>query len=462
MHADPLTGEIGARRPAAILGLLHPVRLADRLHASQLRHQLLHDLARIWCGQERLVAARRRSTLQEVLRYVHRAIPYYRRQFELVGIREPVPEDLGRLPLLDKSLIRQHAADMHPAGWQRHGFYRQKTGGSAGDPLEFVVDNLAGVAADTHQEFAFRLLGYREGDRIAAFAGLTVPKDARARNIYWIPRPVPTELPYGSICYATHYMSERTLPFYFDDIDRAGYRFILGYPSAVHTLARYCLDTGRRLSRPISAVQLTSEVVLEEQVEDIEAAFETRVFLQYGHSEACFYAHTVNRGHQYLCSPLMGWVEVLDDHRRQVATGEEGEVVVTGFHNRVMPFIRYRTGDRAVYGGERDGIVVLKQVSGRSQDFLTRRDGTKVSVTGLVAQHFEAFAHSERWQIVQAERGKVFVLVIARSGFTDADRAEIVEKLHQLAEIEAEVQLVTELPRTGRGKHLFFINRMPN
>ena len=58
----------------------------------------------------------------------------------------------------------------------------------------------------------------------------------------------------------------------------------------------------------------------------------------------------------------------------------DGEIVVTGFDNRVMPFIRYRTGDIAQWstGPEHPdlpGFAVLERIEGRDSDFIYGRDG---------------------------------------------------------------------------------------
>ena len=62
----------------------------------------------------------------------------------------------------------------------------------------------------------------------------------------------------------------------------------------------------------------------------------------------------------------------MDECGKQVKENEIGEIVVTGFSHLGTPFIRYKTGDLAVYGGTTEfGEVVLKQLMGRSVDSLS-------------------------------------------------------------------------------------------
>jgi len=85
-----------------------------------------------------------------------------------------------------------------------------------------------------------------------------------------------------------------------------------------------------------------------------------------------------------------------------VNRGELGEVVVTGFYNYAMPFIRYKMGDLAIFSGDNDGIVRLKSVVGRTQDYIYSSNMDKILLTALIfGLHYKAFANIRKWQIVQ-------------------------------------------------------------
>ncbi len=62
--------------------------------------------------------------------------------------------------------------------------------------------------------------------------------------------------------------------------------------------------------------------------------------MQYGQAEAGMFAYTYDDTHKYKCSPVYGYMEVLDKNGKHVKEGETGEAVVTSFSNYVMPFIR--------------------------------------------------------------------------------------------------------------------------
>jgi phenylacetate-CoA ligase len=209
----------------------------------------------------------------------------------------------------------------------------------------------------------------------------------------------------------------------------------------------------------IKAVQLTAETIPEWQVAQIRATLRCDVILQYGHSEACVFGFSTLNGSDYYCSPFYGVTEVIDSEGQHVDVGQSGEVVVTGLHNRGMPLIRYRTGDEAVYGGTRNGFVILQRVLGRTQDFLLDASGNRVSVTGsIMAQHFSAFRSIAKWQIIQTIPGRVKMKLVKASGYRDEDEMEIRRKLAAACDIKLDIEYVSDIPVTSRGKHRFVIN----
>ena len=76
-------------------------------------------------------------------------------------------------------------------------------------------------------------------------------------------------------------------------------------------------------------------------------------------------------------------LEVLDpDGDRPLAPGEEGELVLTGLHNDLMPLVRYRIGDagRLVEGpcGCGRALPLFEITEGRLDDILSLPDGRRI------------------------------------------------------------------------------------
>ena len=81
-------------------------------------------------------------------------------------------------------------------------------------------------------------------------------------------------------------------------------------------------------------------------------------------------------------------VEIVDGDGQVLPVGESGEIVVTHLSTRDFPFVRYRTGDMGILNSELcscgRGLPVLKEVQGRSTDFLVAQDGTVLHGLALI------------------------------------------------------------------------------
>jgi phenylacetate-CoA ligase len=404
--------------------------------------------------------AYRDTKLAEILAYAQKHCPYYADLFANRGLSSRDQTGFARLPLLDKPTIRQHRAGLasNESSWMRH--YRMNTGGSTGEPFEFIVSRGAGLVDCLHQEFLYRKAGYEPGDVIVALDGSSVPETLRARHVYWVDLG-PEDLPYGRLSYSSLYLTPETMPYYVEHIIATRPAFLRGYPSFLSDIADYLLEHGITLPFAVKAVELTSENTYEGQVTRIAAAFKTQVIFQYGHSEVCVFAYADDDTYEYSCSPLYGLTEVLDAEGQPVAPGEAGEIVATGFHNFALPFIRFRTGDVAVFGGNDNGIVKLNRIVGRTQDYIYTKRGNRLALTALIfGQHYRAFNHIVKWQLYQTVPGEVTVRIVKGTRFSTADEDEIRSKFWDIAEVDVHFEFLDAIPLTRSGKFMFMIQKI--
>ena len=393
--------------------------------------------------------------LNRIIRHARERSPGYSERLQHLPGNDvsPLSPEWHATPLLTKAEIQTRLDELTTMPVDHPLVGHLTTGGSTGQPLGFPY--LGGHDGE-HQEFFWRQLGYRTGDRILAMDGTVVPEADLAAGRFWT-RKGPDALPYGGMSLSAHYWSERTRGDYLNFLLDYRPDFIRGYPSFVSDVASHLDARGLRLA--CKAVQLTSESHTARQTEIIERTMGP-VRDQYGHAEASIFGYSLHADGPIFCSPLYGLVEVLDEEDAPVKEGASGEVVVTGFHNYALPFIRYRTGDLAVVAGRQGGIVRLRWVQGRTQDVVISGDGTRHLVTALVfGQHFRAFDRIHRWQILQETRGKVLIRVVPDASFSVADEAEIATAFQRIAGIEVDLKRVTDIPRTPRGKSPLVIQK---
>lgn len=393
--------------------------------------------------------------LTRIVRFARKKSTYYAENLPPLdgGGLVTMASEWGAVPLLDKTTIRQRLDGLMTAPPDCPWVGRPTTGGSTGEPFGFP--QMGGHDAE-HQEFLWRMHGYREGDRILALDGTLVGERDLEAGRYWV-RKAASELPYGGTALSGHYLSAGTEDAYVNFLQNYNPEFIRGYPSLLAELATLLQRRGIRLN--CKAVEMSSESHTNEQVDLIESVFGP-TFDQYGHAEASLFGYSLDAQGPIFCSPMYGLVEVLDDAGRPVSSGETGEVVVTGFHNFAMPFIRYRTGDLAVFDSDSDGIVRLREVIGRTQDVLISADGEKHLLTALVfGRHYSALARIERWQLVQDVPGVVLIRVVRGAGYGPEDEEEIRRNFRDLARIDAFFDYESGIGRTGRAKAPWVIQR---
>jgi phenylacetate-CoA ligase len=400
----------------------------------------------------------RDDLLKDILLYACKHTAYYK---EILPGSKQIASlsdvNFRKIPFLTKELIRKNSkaiiADIVP----KICLSARKTGGTTGDALAFWS---SGNTDDIHQKFLFEIYNYKPGQKILALDGTFIEEQLTEKQVFWKPKNKGNMMPYGGMVLSSLYLTKETIPFYIDFILSYKPDFIRGFPGFVTEIAQYLVSNNIQVDFDMKGIELTSESFASNQVRLIRKAFHTKVFGQYGHTEASVFGYTLDDSFEYYCSPLYGFTEVINSKDENVEIGEEGEIVVTGFSNFGMPIIRYRTGDRAIYGGEENGIVRLKNILGRTSDYLVNELNDRVSMTALLAQHYDALKSISQWQIVQDKSGEVTINIHKLHGYCQKDESEIEETFYNVASIKCNFIYNKEFIKTNAGKMKFVIQNV--
>jgi phenylacetate-CoA ligase len=398
-----------------------------------------------------------KKLLYKILIYSKDNIPYYSKILENILIeKNEVFNIIKQVPLLSKNIIREEKDRMFPVdfsskvhkGWMN-------TGGSTGEPLLFpTYENMEAI----HQYALYNLIGKKNGELIVSVDGSRVNDIDLNNNIYWTYDY--TNIIYGETHFSVLYMNVDTLPYYVSHLNFLKPTVIRGYPSGLTKLANFLYENGLKLDFHIKGIYLTSEYYDKIVINNLSTIFSCPIYGQYGHAEASVFAFTQANSLEYFCSPLYGYTEVLNKNNKQADVGELGEVVVTGFYNKCMPFIRYRTGDLAVYGGRKNGYVILKSLQGRTVDYIVNLNHEKVYLIGLIfGGHLKCFENIKTWQIEQNVVGRVDVRIVRDEKFSSIDEDEIKSLLLSVT-ILSEFHYAEEIKMTDRGKQKFLIQNL--
>jgi phenylacetate-CoA ligase len=358
-------------------------------------------------------------------------------------------ETLARLPTLPKETLRARSGELLSQSRLPSRTKVFKSSGTTGTPTEIYFTpqfhNLNMAIAEAR---SLNWGGCTYRDRRVMFGARKVCRFEQDRPPFW--RYSPAEnMAYASI----FHLSPQFLQHYMAFLRRFQPVVVMGYPSALHRLAGYALQSGD-LPAAAKVVITTSETVTAEARKAVETAWRCRLMDRYGSVEACAFASQCEHS-RYHVSPDYGIVEIVDDEGRTVPPGSMGKVVATGLHNTLQPLIRYELGDLARWAVEQEcpcgrQMPVLEGIEGRFEDLCITPDGREMLRFDTV---FKGVTTIREAQVVQ-ERVDLFeIRIVPAPGFHSEDASRIQENmLLHVGQVEVRVILVEAIPRSESGK----------
>ncbi len=402
--------------------------------------------------------------LRDLVTLAYDKSPFYRAHFDAAGVHPTelkTLEDLAAWPTIDKRVVREHLEALcteSPAG---RGIDCVSTGGTGGEPLKFYIGAERSAFEYAHLVAGWQRIGFQLSDRLAVFRGEAIRPDRQGLRHYYDP----ILKRHG---YSNFHMSDEDLARYVDHVASIGRCFLHVYPSSVTALTAYLRRHGRPAPGNIQGILAGSEKVCETDRRRSEEVFGVPYHSWYGHSEKSILGAECRESTDYHMWPTYGICELIDETGAVVTTpGQEGEVVATGFMNRVMPFIRYRTGDYATYVGQTCSAcgrahMVIRDVQGhRTQEMVVGANGGLISWTAL-NMHDTTFEDVRQFQLRQEEPGRAVLRVVPAAGYGDAVARRILENLGRKldGQIQLTIEVTDSIPLTARGKVTYVDQRL--
>jgi len=267
---------------------------------------------------------------------------------------------------------------------------------------------------------------------------------------------------------SSDHLEKRYMPAYMEALALHRPEYIEAFPSALFPLARWlAANPLPEFTRAVKGVMLYSENVYGFQMEKFREVFGCPIVSHYGHSERVLMAASMPDDDRYFFWPQYGWFELLDAENRPITQpGKLGFVVGTSFDNKVMPFVRYRTGDLAMLSDREHALLpgypACERIVGRLQEFIVCRDQRLVSITTLGVAHFPELAAVETIQYEQDRPGRLVLKVVADHLLTTEQTARIAAAVEAKTQggCDVEVVQVERIARTPRGKSRMLIQNL--
>jgi len=414
-----------------------------------------------WWSPDQL-RAHQLQRLQALLQYAEKNVPYYTRLFKEQGFDPRVDslDDLQKLPFLGKREIREQLEDFKAVG--ATDLARFNTGGSSGEPLVFFIGNER-VSHDVAAKWrATRWWNVDIGDPEMVVWGSPIELGSQDRV-----RAIRDKMLRTTLLPAFE-MSEAKLDGFVAQIRNFKPKMLFGYPSALAHIAKHAQAKGVRMNDlGIKVAFVTSERLYDYQRSQIELVFGCPVANGYGGRDAGFIAHQCPAGGMHITAEDI-IVEIVDQQGNVLSAGESGEIVVTHLATRHFPFIRYRTGDVGVLDDQLcscgRGLPLLKEVQGRSTDFIVAADGTIMHGLALiyVIRDVEGV---DNFKITQETLEYTRIELMTSEAFMP-ESIEIIRKgiNQRLGDgVKVDVDLVDNIAAEASGKFRYVISRVaPN
>lgn len=402
--------------------------------------------------------------LRVLLTYAYNNVPYYNRLFKDLNI-DPSDikriEDLEKLPILTKEVIRKNWEDFIPKNLNKLEYIINRTGGSTGEPFKYRLsteDYERGIAL-LYRGWSYA--GYELGDKVSIIGGTSLVPDLK----FSFKRRLQGNL-LNFHYYSSFDMDEKNLIRYIEDLNNWNPDYIRGYASSIYLTAKFIEKNKINLLIKPRAIFTTAEKLAPYMREIIERVFKTKVFDNYGLNDGGVSAYECEAHKGLHVDMERSILEVADDNGKQIFE-KDGKILATSLYNFALPFIRYDTGDLGVLSIEKCECgresYILKEIKGRVQEFTINASGKKI--------HGEFFTHIfwevenvKQFQVIQENIGEVVVNIVPDNwnliDMIDVDRIIYIIKTKGFSKINVRFIEEKDLIYSKAGKHSFVINKI--
>jgi len=408
-----------------------------------------------WWSREQILE-HQNDRIRTLVRHAYETVPFYRRWYDEQGVdvrAVNTVDDLDRLPILSKPMVRQHHHEMVSTSFPRRDLTKGLTSGTTGTPLT-IYQTREGAAFQWAIWWRHKArFGLNVGDRHLVFGARVPVSQRQTEPPYWR-----HDLFSKRVYLSTYHISGGTVGAIVDYLNSTHFDFFTGYPSAMYALAKFMEQAGLRLTNRPKYVVAGADALTPEFESEIRRTFGVPVTEQYGMAEFAGNMSKCEAGKLHLdfeCCHL---------EQQSIAGGDnQYKLLFTGWGNPAMPFIRYEVGD--VGSAAVDGCtcgrasVCVDRIDGRLEDFVITPDGRKVIGMNQVLEYA---SNAKMIQVYQREADAVELRVVPGHGFGADDERALVRELRRRVGpgMAINIRLVDQFTLSPTGKFRAVISEM--
>ena len=404
--------------------------------------------------------------LTSLISYAYDNVSLYRALLQKSGIH---PDDIRersdflKLPVVDKETIRNAPVEKKIArGIPWKGMVPVYSSGTTGKPLEVFVDQACYNHKYADLLYGYYLTGWRLGKKIVTVRSFS-HGDYEGKYSTTAPGHEPFPLIRKLVYHVAHRKKllppllrgmqpdERLLESTCKTIKRFSPFLLEGNGYFWYVFANYLKHRGETITS-VGAVETDEVPLSSSQREGIADVFNCKIYDNYGSHELGVVSHGCPEGVGNHVLSLSHYVEFLEENSGKWAnTGEVARVIVTDLTNRVMPLIRYDTGDLAVK-------IDKPCPCGRTYPLMSHLEGRGINTLTLNGKRYTerffqevifAFGATVGFQVNRVGEGKINIALLT----TSPELPQKIEReLARIINYPVEVSLAANIPLESSGK----------
>jgi phenylacetate-CoA ligase len=402
-----------------------------------------------------VVRARQLSMLKVQLRHAYATVPFYRRTWAAAGVHpDDVKslDDIRHFPIVTKTDIRKHAAEMLSEAYRGANLRTKTTSGSTGVPLVIKLDERGAQWKAGCVLRADEWSGWRLGQRVAKVWGNPEYRHFGLRGRFtnhFVDRAIYLD---------TINLTEDRIREFVAAVRRHRPGLVFGHAHSLYMLACVLSKSGISDIRPNGIIS-TAMPLHDYQRKAIEQALGVPVTNRYGCEEVSLIACQCERHRGLHVAAESVFVEVK-------GAGPTGPLLVTDLSNFAMPLIRYQIGDVATLSdspcGCGRGLPVLEKVEGRDADYVVTPTGSLISGISLTENFAVLIKGAAQVQIIQETVTHLRVRMV-RDPIWDAESERQIRELVLKTfgpTMTYDLEFVDLIPQEPSGKYRFCVSKV--
>jgi len=366
--------------------LLYP--LAEKMEKRDIRGKL-KQLYQYYTHDFLFREVLMKNELCNLVAFANEKVPYYRDLFKAIKFNpEKLQKDvryINEIPFLDKNIILEQGNRLLVDNYADYKDYPCKTGGSTGKSVIIHYDQDAADWSASTTLYARHLCGNKRHKKELHLSSelpvIRTGKDKFREDMKCL------SMNRTNVFYKT--FDDQSMIKILNDIRKAKTHLVHGHPSTMYCLALQAKKSGNH-KKLFSIFESSGEHLPMKKAEAIQDAFGCDIINRYGLAEAGVIAYQTGKNSEelFLFDHMVYAESVLD------------EIVITNLKNKIMPLLRYKTGDLGDVKRTDKGFFI-ENLRGRVHDSVTI-NGT-VYLTHYIQDLLDRFGGVADFQILTKE-----------------------------------------------------------